>query len=89
MANLPAVEMTSEQEQRLRTIATEAYENYMTKSTQEVREAAQVKKPQEAPENAAERLATFQEMFEAADANCDGRVDRSEFRVLMATVLEQ
>ena len=91
MANLPVAVMTPEQEQRLKTIATEAYQNWKSKATDEVRQQglAEVEKFKTDPEYATQRLAAFQEMFNASDADGNGRLNKEEFRTLMNKVHDE
>ena len=91
MANLPVAEMTAEQEQRLRQIATEAYQNWKSKATEEIRQAgfAEVEKFKSDPDYASQRLEAFQKMFNESDADGNGRLDRQEFRTLMDKVHEE
>ena len=91
MANLPVAEMTADQETRLRSLATEAYTNWKSKATEEIRAAglAELERFKTDANYATERLTKFAEMFQAADADGNGRLDRAEFAVLMEKVHEE
>ena len=61
MANLPVAEMTPEQEQRLKQLASEAYQNWKSKATEEIKQAgyAEVEKFNTDPDYATQRLEKF------------------------------
>ena len=85
MANvLPIAEMTAEQEATLRQIAVEAYENWQTKGSEEVKQTglAEQAKFQESPEHAEQKLAVFRNMFNECDVDGDGRLNLAEYKVL-------
>ena len=91
MANLPVAECTPEQEQRLRQIAADAYSNWKSQATEEIRQQgyAEVEKFKNDPDYATTRLAAFEAMFAEADADGNGRLNRQEFFNLMAKVEDE